>query len=197
MGAQNPINPFCQVARAARRERATDVPSMQHAPHKLRRLRGPAPTPGETMLKVPYGRDEKTYNAALRYSRALVKQLYLRDALVLLHQVGLHAEEDLGEGHALVIELASASCLSVWLYHFYGHESYRGQLLTAVKNVLNLLPYAQDADQTRQIEKSLCMVLTHQLDWSLDDLELDSTERQIVDRVLADWPALDFELEFN
>jgi len=41
------------------------------------------------------------------------------------------------------------------------------------------------------------MVLTHQLDWSLDDLELDSTERQIVDRVLADWPALDFELEFN
>ena len=117
--------------------------------------------------------------------------------MVLLHQVGLHAEEDLGEGHALVIELASASCLSVWLYHFYGHESYRGQLLTAVKNVLNLLPYAQDADQTRQIEKSLCMVLTHQLDWSLDDLELDSTERQIVDRVLADWPALDFELEFN
>ena len=147
--------------------------------------------------RAAYGRDEKTYNAALRYSRALVKQLYLRDALVLLHQVGLHAEEDLGEGHALVIELASASCLSVWLYHFYGHESYRGQLLTAVKNVLNLLPYAQDADQTRQIEKSLCMVLTHQLDWSLDDLELDSTERQIVDRVLADWPALDFELEFN
>ena len=66
-----------------------------------------------------------------------------------------------------------------------------------MKNVLNLLPYAQDADQTRQIEKSLCMVLAHQLDWSLDDLELDSTERQIVDRVLADWPALDFELEFN
>ena len=76
------------------------------------------------------------------------------------------------------------------------HENYRGELLIAVKNFLDLLPLAQDADQTRQIEQTLCMVLTHQLDWSLDDLELDSTERQIVDRVLADLPAPDFEIEF-
>jgi hypothetical protein len=41
------------------------------------------------------------------------------------------------------------------------------------------------------------MVLTHQFDWSLDDLELDSTDRQIVDRVLADLPAPDFEIELN
>ena len=77
------------------------------------------------------------------------------------------------------------------------HENYRGELLIAVKNFLDLLPLAQDADQTRQIEKTLCMVVTHQLDWSLDDLELDSTERQIVDRVLADLPAPDFEIELN
>ena len=34
---------------------------------------------------------------------------------------------------------------------------------------------------------------THQLDWSLDDLELDSTERQIVDRVLAEYSTPDFK----
>ena len=51
-----------------------------------------------------------------------------------------------------------------------------------------MLRARQNAQQTRQIAQTLCMVLTHQLDWSLDDLELDSTERQIVDR-LADLPA--------
>ena len=65
-----------------------------------------------------------------------------------------------------------------------------------MKGLLLIFSRAQDADQERQIEETLCMVLTHQLDWSLDDLELDSTERQIVDRVLADLPAPDFEIEF-
>ena len=73
------------------------------------------------------------------------------------------------------------------------HENYRGELLIAVKNFLDLLPLAQDADQTRQIEQTLCMVLTHQLDWSLDDLELDREVRQVVDGILAE-PAPDFEI---
>ena len=52
----------------------------------------------------------------------------------------------------------------------------------------------EDAKQKRHIERLLRRVLTHQLDWSLDDLDLDSTERQIVDKVLADLPAPDFEV---
>ena len=76
--------------------------------------------------------------------------------------------------------------LSLWLNHFYGTENYRNYLRTAVDGLLYLLPRAQDADQKREIEYNLCMVLTHQLDWSLDDLELDSTERQMVDVLLED-----------
>ena len=75
--------------------------------------------------------------------------------------------------------------------------SYREYLRTAVQALILLLSRVQNADNKRQIEYTLCMVLTHQLDWSLDDLELDSTERQIVDRVLADLPAPDFEIELN
>ena len=83
-----------------------------------------------------------------------------------------------------------------WLNHFYGHEKYREDLQTAAKGLLYLLPRAQDADQERQIAQTLCMVLTHQLDWSLDDLELDSVDRQIVDRVLAEYSTPHFEIEF-
>ena len=86
--------------------------------------------------------------------------------------------------------------LSLWLNHFYGTEKYRNYLRTAVDGLLYLLPRAQDADQKREIEYNLCMVLTHQLDWSLDDLELDSTERNFVDIVLANLPASDSKFKF-
>ena len=71
-------------------------------------------------------------------------------------------------------------------------RNHRRYLRIAVHELLLLLARTQDADETRHMEQTLCMVLTHQLDWSLDDLELDSTDRQIVDRVLADLPAPDF-----
>ena len=64
-----------------------------------------------------------------------------------------------------------------------------------MKGLLLIFSRAQDADQERQIEETLCMVLTHQLDSSLDDLELDWEVRQIVDGILADLPAPDFEME--
>ena len=126
----------------------------------------------------------------------MVEQHYVRNAFLLLNEVYLNAEEDLGEEHGLFIGLMHTYYLSLWLNHFYGTEKYRNYLRTAVDGLLYLLPRAQDADQKREIEYNLCVVLTHQLDWSLDDLELDSTERQIVDRVLADLPAPDFEIEF-
>ena len=120
--------------------------------------------------------------------------------MLLLHKVYLDAEEDLGKEHALVIELGRASCLSLWLNHFYGRNDldydYRRELRTAVENLLYFLLRAQDADQKREIEYNLCMVLTHQLDWSLDDLELDSVDRQIVNRVLAEFSTPDFAIEF-
>ena len=80
--------------------------------------------------------------------------------------------------------------------HFYGHNDFRSDLQIAVKGLLLIFSRAQDADQERQIEETLCMVLTHQLDWSLDDLELNSYERQIVDRVLTEYSTPDFVIEF-
>ena len=74
-------------------------------------------------------------------------------------------------------------------------SDYRSELRVAVQALLLLLARTQDADQKREIEYNLCMVLTHQLDWSLDDLELDWEVRQIVDGILADLPAPDFEME--
>ena len=95
----------------------------------------------------------------------------------------------------LVIDLLYTYYLSLWLYHFYGHEGYRKDLRDSAKGLLHLAPRVEDAKQKRHIERLLRRVLTHQLDWSLDDLDLDSTERQIVDKVLADLPAPDFEIK--
>ena len=119
---------------------------------------------------------------------------YVHDALLLLNEVSLDAEGDLGREHALVVDLLHAWCLSLWLYHFCGHNDYRNYLRVAVKElILLLLSDPADDHQVVQMQEALCMVLTHQLDWSLDDLELNSVERQIVDRVLAE-PAPDFEI---
>ena len=145
--------------------------------------------------EVAFGRDEKTY-AALRYGKVLVEQSYVHDALLLLNEASLDAEEDLGKEHALFVDLHHAWCLSLWLYHFCGHSDYREYLRTAAQALILLLSRAQNADNKRQIEYALCMVLTHQLEWSLDDLELDSVDRQIVNRVLAEYSTPDFAIEF-
>ena len=145
-----------------------------------------------TKTKIAYrGQHVKTYAAAYRYGVALIEQHYVRDAFVLLHQVSRNAEADLGECQRLFIGLMHTYYLSLWLYHFYGHEGYRKDLRVAVKGLLHLAQRAQDAKQKSHIERLLRTLLTHQLDWSLDDLELDSTERQIVDR-LADLPAASY-----
>lgn len=115
--------------------------------------------------------------------------------MLLLNEANLDAEADLGREHALVVDLHHAWCLSLWLHHFFGHSDYREYLRTAVQALILLLSRVQNADNKRQIEYTLCMVLTHQLEWSLDDLGLDSVDRQIVNRVLADLPAPDFEIE--
>ena len=137
----------------------------------------------------------RCHAAAYRYGVALIEQHYVRDAFVLLHQVSRNAEADLGECQRLFIGLMHTYYLSLWLYHFYGHEGYRKDLRVAVKGLLHLAailaPRAQDDRQKRHVERLLRTLLTHQLDWSLDDLELDSAEQQIVDR-LADLPAASY-----
>ena len=125
-------NPFFQSSHTALRERSTDAPPTQNAPHKLRRLRRPTGPRRAAMCAVP-------------------------DQILSCH--------------------------------------YRKDLQVAVKGLLHLAailaPRAQDDRQKRHVERLLRTLLTHQLDWSLDDLELDSTERQIVDR-LADLPAASY-----
>ena len=48
----------------------------------------------------------------------------------------------------------------------------------------------EDALKQREVIVALHRALSHQLDWSLDDLELDFIDRQVVDLVLADLPRL-------
>ena len=102
------------------------------------------------------------------------------------------AKEDLGLRHTLTMDLTHAYLLSLYQMHFYGREGYRDVLRRAVKGLIYLLARSQDpnkkesTDQTVEISNTLFKALTEQLDWSLDDLELDATERKIVDLVLTD-----------
>ena len=128
--------------------------------------------------------------------QTIVEQHYVGAALGLLHQARLDAEDDLGKEHGIVFRLMHSYYRSLWLYHFYGHKGYRKDLQGVLRGLLRLMLRArQNAQQTRQIAQTLCMVLTHQLDWSLDDLELNSYERQIVDRVLTEYSTPHFEIE--
>ena len=52
--------------------------------------------------------------------------------------------------------------------------------------------YKEAVAEAVEIRHTLRRVLAHQLDWSLDDLELDSTERQMVDVLLTDPEASEF-----
>ena len=72
---------------------------------------------------------------------------------------------------------------TLWLEHFYGREGYRGDLRRAVKGLLHVLAASYRAlGEThrliRKIEDTLHSALTEQLDWSLDDLELDADEKE-------------------
>ena len=90
---------------------------------------------------------------------------------------------------------------SVWLEHFYGDEGYREDLREAVHGLVHLLNQLHQAlgpahDTFIEVQHTLRDVLSCQLDWSLDDLELNSYERQIVDRVLTEYSTPDFVIEF-
>ena len=78
-----------------------------------------------------------------------------------------------------------------WMMHFYGEKDYRDKLRIAVKGFLLIFRLVtEDALKQREVIVALHRALSHQLDWSLDDLELDFIDRQVVDLVLADLPRL-------
>ena len=101
------------------------------------------------------------------------------------------AKEDLGLRHALTMDLTHAYLLSLYQMHFYGREGYRDVLRRAVKGLIYLLARSQDpnkkesTDQTVEISNTLFKALTEQLDWSLDDLELDAEEKRAVGVILS------------
>jgi hypothetical protein len=143
--------------------------------------------------KAAYGqRHEKMYAAALRLSDALLEQYYVSEALSILPPLRSLTIEDLGEDHELTLGLAHTYLRAIWLYHFFGHKGYREHLCCAVKGLIPLLLQAKDVfgswedKYCEEIQDTLRRVLAHQLDWSLDDLELNSTERQLVDLLLED-----------
>ena len=65
-------------------------------------------------------------------------------------------------------------------------------LRTAVKGLIALIFLAVNLfgswehETCEEIQDTLCRVLAHQLDWSLDDLELDAHERKVVDMLLEE-----------
>ena len=70
-------------------------------------------------------------------------------------------------------------------------RSDRDKLRIAVKGFLLIFRLVtEDALKQREVIVALHRALSHQLDWSLDDLELDFIDRQVVDLVLADLPRL-------
>ena len=129
---------------------------------------------------------------AHRKHKALLEQRYVRDAVLLLQEGANRAKQDLGEDHELTLGLAHTYFQALWLHHFFGHKRYREYLRTAVKGLIALIFLAVnlfgswDHQTCEEIQDTLRRVLAHQLDWSLDDLELDSTERQMVDVLLED-----------
>ena len=72
---------------------------------------------------------------------------------------------------------------SVWLEHFYGDEGYREDLREAVHGLVHLLNQLHQAlgpahDTFIEVQHTLRDVLSYQLDWSLDDLELGVGDRE-------------------
>ena len=66
-----------------------------------------------------------------------------------------------------------------WMHHFYGHEGYRDDLREAVTKLVGLLGMNHSDAADRRIRNTLQMALSHQLDWSLDDLDLEEEDLRL------------------
>tara|TARA_B100000459_G_C8485601_1_gene160687 strand:+ start:95 stop:580 length:486 start_codon:yes stop_codon:yes gene_type:complete len=138
-----------------------------------------------------------------RFDRASGKfcdATYVRTARRFSEEIIVCADEHL-DGHDINFRLDLFYLRSVWLEHFYGDEGYREYLREAVLGLVQLLQQSYQAlgpthDTYREIKNTLHDALSYQLDWSLDDLKLDSEsfERLMVVKY-ADLPTPNFDLE--
>ena len=131
---------------------------------------------------------------------ALLKHCHVRTARRFSEEIIVCADEHL-DGHDINFRLDLFYLRSVWLEHFYGDEGYREYLREAVLGLVQLLQQSYQAlgpthDTYREIKNTLHDALSYQLDWSLDDLKLDSEsfERLMVVKY-ADLPTPNFDLE--
>ena len=58
------------------------------------------------------------------------------------------------------------------------YEGYRDDLREAVHDLLGLADEAPEWEQYKSIRATLRMALTHQLDWSLEDLDLSPSQAE-------------------
>ena len=141
----------------------------------------------DTTLDLFGNRDHSTYVAALRLAEVLLEQYYVRDAQHLL-QILVDEQPEVKQ---MPIQFLITYFRTNWMMHFYGEKDYRDKLRIAVKGFLLIFRLVtEDALKQREVIVALHRALSHQLDWSLDDLELDFIDRQVVDLVLADLPRL-------
>ena len=88
------------------------------------------------------------------------------------------------------MELSHNRFRAIWMMHFYGHQGYREHLRTAVKGLIALSArLVRVRGETCEVCQKACATLRSaldtQLDWSLDDLELDASEQAIIETVLS------------
>ncbi|CAH0375909.1 unnamed protein product [Pelagomonas calceolata] len=121
-----------------------------------------------------------TYATAIKLASVLLDQHYVHDALELLSDICPDVAGDLGFDHHLTVELFHLLCRARWMHHFYGREGYRDDLREAVTELLGLLGLNLTWEVSQPIRNTLRLALTHQLDWSLEDLNLDPSELEAI-----------------
>ena len=100
------------------------------------------------------------------------------------------AEKEFAPDSVIYMELSHNRFRAIWMMHFYGHQGYREHLRTAVKGLIALSArLVRVRGETCEVCQKACATLRSaldtQLDWSLDDLELDASEQAIIETVLS------------
>ena len=115
---------------------------------------------------------------------------YVRDAMVFSCKICPDAEKEFAPDSVIYMELSHNRFRAIWMMHFYGHQGYREHLRTAVKGLIALSArLVRVRGETCEVCQKACATLRSaldtQLDWSLDDLELDASEQAIIETVLS------------
>ena len=132
----------------------------------------------------------------------LLEDNFVAEALRRLSDAIPKATRVLGENHAIVIELVWRFAQGQYLFHFFGYDSHRDDLISSIeahyKTLLKSSRVLGNHHPTTQaIAASLKLCFDEQLDWTLDD---DVRKWLYVRRVLdGDFPPdpADFHLRYD